>query len=437
MSENSVSNHNTRVQKSHDYYIKRKELDDKSDNHTIDLGNEPAFKINYKLHQPHKPTKSINRRLSVISTNDIPKAILSSKNKIDILDKKTGNIIGTIHDNEPYGGEYIGDDEPIPTSWDWREITSTLNDELLIGNVRNQGNCGSCYAFASTSALADRLSIATDGVKKLLLSPQDIINCGEIVIKNCFDNSSNRDAINQLIEDGIIEDADWYILDGCGGGLLNSVNNYLVLAGVTSEKDVPYLHGSSEESGNESISNASNYCTELRTNLEKYYAKFSRQLTWHEENGFPAETVQLDPEILEFNVRNMELSIVNFGPIISGFSVWTDFFYYPRIELIYRRKSTFVVNGQTIVNRYEGAHAISIVGFGETIDSEGELVKYWICRNSWSTDFGINGYFYIEKGVNMVNIEFDAASNQPDLSKCPTLGIIIFTPVFFHNGKNR
>ena len=37
-------------------------------------------------------------------------------------------------------------------------------------------------------------------------------------------------------------------------------------------------------------------------------------------------------------------------------------------------------------------HAISIVGFGT--DPESSL-EYWLCRNSWGTDWGLGGYIKI------------------------------------------
>lgn len=47
-------------------------------------------------------------------------------------------------------------------------------------------------------------------------------------------------------------------------------------------------------------------------------------------------------------------------------------------------------------------HAIVIIGWGRDPDSGKD---YWIIRNSWDTWWGMSGYGWIERGVDMCNIE--------------------------------
>ena len=58
--------------------------------------------------------------------------------------------------------------------------------------------------------------------------------------------------------------------------------------------------------------------------------------------------------------------------------------------------STNCANGSSDVN-----HAVLAVGYGTDSDSG---LDYWIVKNSWSTTWGDQGFFKIERGVNMCGI---------------------------------
>ncbi|EYB95961.1 hypothetical protein Y032_0154g2965 [Ancylostoma ceylanicum] len=73
--------------------------------------------------------------------------------------------------------EYFSEDSSnadIPKSFDarvhWPDCPS-------IRNIRDQANCGSCWALASTEAMSDRVCIASEGAKKVLLSADDVLSC--------------------------------------------------------------------------------------------------------------------------------------------------------------------------------------------------------------------------------------------------------------------
>eukprot|EP01031_Cornospumella_fuschlensis_P024773 gene24773-29936_t len=63
----------------------------------------------------------------------------------------------------------------LPTNWDYREkglLTADLNQHIPV-------YCGSCWAHAAFSSIADRIKIATNGTKRdVIPAIQTLINCG-------------------------------------------------------------------------------------------------------------------------------------------------------------------------------------------------------------------------------------------------------------------
>lgn len=93
----------------------------------------------------------------------------------------------------------------LPTDFDSRQKWPNS-----IQPVRNQKQCGSCWAFALTSMLSDRFAVA--GCSKGALSPQDLVSC---------DNSDY----------------------GCNGGQFDTSLTWAVNFGVTTEECLPYVSG--------------------------------------------------------------------------------------------------------------------------------------------------------------------------------------------------
>lgn len=58
---------------------------------------------------------------------------------------------------------------------DWRN----KDGKNYVTPVRNQGQCGSCYAFASMAMLESRLMLMSDHHYNKIFSPQDVVGCSE------------------------------------------------------------------------------------------------------------------------------------------------------------------------------------------------------------------------------------------------------------------
>jgi len=66
--------------------------------------------------------------------------------------------------------------EFLPESWDWRNV----DGQNYVSEVRDQGQCGSCYAFSSLGMLESRVKILTRNTKNFTFSPQDVVSCSPL-----------------------------------------------------------------------------------------------------------------------------------------------------------------------------------------------------------------------------------------------------------------
>jgi C1A family cysteine protease len=85
------------------------------------------------------------------------------------------------------------------------------------------------------------------------------------------------------------------------------------------------------------------------------------------------------------------------GPVIGGMEVYQDFYSYR--SGVYRHVSGGLV----------GLHAISVIGYDDA-------QRCWICKNSWGTAWGDNGFFRIAYGDSGIDTRF--AFYDVDL-RCP------------------
>jgi len=81
----------------------------------------------------------------------------------------------------------------------------------------------------------------------------------------------------------------------------------------------------------------------------------------------------------------------------TGFQVYKDFFNYK--TGIYKKTSPFW--------DYAGGHAVKIVGWGNEAGT-----NYWIAANSWSANWGENGFFKIAFG--QVGFDSDVYACTPE-----------------------
>merc|ERR1719343_932570 len=57
--------------------------------------------------------------------------------------------------------------------------------QYLTPQIRDQADCGSCWAFGSVEAMTDRICIASNGTEKTHLSAEDVTSCCHLGDMGC------------------------------------------------------------------------------------------------------------------------------------------------------------------------------------------------------------------------------------------------------------
>eukprot|EP01065_Artemidia_motanka_P032458 TRINITY_DN39471_c0_g1_i1.p2 TRINITY_DN39471_c0_g1~~TRINITY_DN39471_c0_g1_i1.p2 ORF type:complete len:308 (+),score=55.39 TRINITY_DN39471_c0_g1_i1:70-993(+) len=169
----------------------------------------------------------------------------------------------------------------VPDSFDWRQ-----ENGACIGAIRNQEQCGSCWAFGAVEALSDRFCIASKGATKVILSPQNLVSC----------DSGNY---------------------GCQGGFLPVAWQYMTNSGVVADSCFPYTSGSGTAPP----------CSQICNNGQRYY-------------------VEAGSIVQPKTVQTIQTLIQTSGPVEAAFSVYADFFSYS--SGVYTHKTGGLEGGHAI-----------------------------------------------------------------------------------------
>ena len=189
--------------------------------------------------------------------------------------------------------------------------------------IRNQGQCGSCWAFAASESLSDRFAIASNGSVDVVLSPQDLVNC----------------------DDGAM---------GCHGGMISQVWQYMAETGILSDKCDPYTSGQTQDAG--TCLASTNQCVKPSDKFQHYKAKDVHYLS---------------------TVEDMQKAIMTEGPIEVGFLVYKSFMSYK--SGVYQRE------WYDFWDPPMGGHAVKAVGWGTEDGTDYWLIaNSW--GTSWGED---------------------------------------------------
>ncbi|MCA9330054.1 hypothetical protein KDA11_05370 [Candidatus Saccharibacteria bacterium] len=246
--------------------------------------------------------------------------------------------------------------------------------------VRDQGQCGGCWAFATTECLGNMWNI----YKKLYNSSAPTV--GPLSVQYLLSCTNGK----SYCGGGPCGIAPM----GCGGGYLatgftsfsmldSSKNPYL--GGNYLESDYPFgnIQGPSTQQGTLSCS------PPARKNLPRF--GFVRAYCVSRNAGFHTKTTLPKDDFMypgksrptkEENQKRIKVALMKYGPVAVTYKVHADFSTITRAS---NERQPYA----TKTNRTVGGHAVLIVGWG----NDPTYGEFWWVQNSWGKNWCQDGFW--------------------------------------------
>ena len=216
------------------------------------------------------------------------------------------------------------------TSIDWRA-------EGLVSDVKDQSQCGSCWAFSAVATMEGAHAKETGNLTSL--SEQDLVDC----VPDCF---------------------------GCNGGWPYLAIDYVINGSTTNNTNI---------SG-------------IDTEISYSYKGFDQSCNF--SNSSVGANFTGLVRIPQNSTAHLLDAVLTVGPISVAIDAEEDFQFYS--EGIFTSDTC----SETSLD-----HAVTVVGYGKTSNG----TSFYIIKNSWNTDWGVDGYMYFNADIHdMCGIAQDA-----------------------------
>ena len=270
------------------------------------------------------------------------------KKKIGLFDVFKNDLISVkqIIENPRY---YLEKYKYIPDELVW--------NSSIVSDVKNQGRCGSCWAFSSTGAIESNMRINNHTISRL--SEQELVDCS-------FENS------------------------GCMGGLMHLAFDYVIENdGLTSDELYPYNatrrrckfnYNTTTEITNKTTNKhncTKEECTCDGCSVDESECNEDNLSSIHKING---SNIQDYKFMIPRSVVDIKASLKG-GPISIALDASPFEFRFYRTGII-----DLLPTNTSRLN-----HAVLLVGYETNING-----SYWIIQNSWGENWGDNGYAKIK-----------------------------------------
>ena len=282
------------------------------------------------------------------------------------LDEEYQIIPDVLNDNYSYiDGTEITKAAAYPSTYK----TANLPD------VRDQGSYGVCWAFSTISL------IETNLIKKNLVSND--IDLSELHLVNYTYNCVN-DPLGGLEGDINKFDTSYGSVMQYGGNVEMAANSLLDWEGAVNEDVVPYT---------------TEYVRQVENNQLDDSLAYGKDVA-HVQNFYRVNTTSKE---------DVKKAVMDYGAV--SISYWSDQSsdwstqYYNSLTAAYYCPEGHITN-----------HAVNIVGWDDDYSSDNFATKpegngAWIVRNSWGSEYGKDGYFYLsyyDKSIYSVGYTLEA-----------------------------
>ncbi len=214
------------------------------------------------------------------------------------------------------------------------------------------------------------------------------------------------------------------------------------------------------------------YCSGYNIDIESSISGIEELVTELEDSGVEpltlnkenetetTKTIWTNPQLFRFKAKNaykvkssmtgIQREIMERGPVTTGYQIYSDFQYDfankgmggqkfsgKDKDIVGNTKNSLIYMHVDDGSAPLSGHAITIVGWGVYKD-----IPYWICLNSWGTEWGTSGYtktdvrdglphhmnyggyFWFVRGINNCEFEDNVVAGQPNLGNISYYGII-------------
>jgi cathepsin B len=302
-----------------------------------------------------------------------------------INDKGHHQAVGTILRNNPAVEKKaqtyrtvapVTPPNPLPTNFDGTQVWGNL-----LTPIGDQGACGSCWAYSTSYALADRYAIFSLGQIKFIPSATELAECahnfgsniekdwGNVPALMAMDDDSLYDALEVLYDDGVPD-------INCFPNKFSSNGKQYDMLKIEDPTTLPYCY---------TIEGIDfDTCADGVTAMKKYRSQTSYNI--------------------QSNETAIKTDIYRFGPIATGIQVFEDFMTW---------SGTGIYTHPDTSSELVGGHAVSVVGWGEETQ-DGINVPYWLIRNSWGISWGMKGFFKMQRNLTDIQLEQNCCAMIPD-----------------------